>query len=216
MLDDLPVATLVAGYARVKRRIDSGIDPASIVAPEGAEVRRDLCAGWRADGAMIHSIETGHGIPYPPLPPAPPPRAPDADANAWIDEPARAPYVMRRRRRLDVVDGEVLIVSAWFRDSHVEPDGNEGAVHEYSLHATVDPATFALVTLAATPHVLPYGECPAAAGHVGRMLGADVGELRTLVGDRLSGPSSCTHLNDCVRALADVPALAAQLPRIGE
>jgi hypothetical protein len=199
LLDDLPVACLVAGYAMVTRRIADGVDPATIVGPEGADARRDLCSGWRADGQMIASIEAGHGIPYHPLPRSVPP---------W-DDPPLPEHGMFRRRRIDVVPGDPIVVDGWFRDSHVEADLSEGAIHEYSLHATVDPEQFAVCTIAATPHVLPYPECPAAAAAVGDVIGVPCAELRSRVRDLLVGTGSCTHLNDALRALADVPHLAS-------
>ncbi len=212
LLDDLPVATLVAGYSRVLRRIDAGMHPSEIVGPDGADARRDLCAGWRAGGSMIRSIEAGDGIPYHPLPQATVPVARD-DPLDWPDEPPLEVRGMRRRRRIDVSGGEVVVVEAWFRDSHVEraEPYTEGAVHEYSLHASLAPDTFEILSITATPHVLPYGECPAAAAHVSTLVGARAADLRRVVRERITGTSSCTHLNDCLRSLADVPALAARL-----
>jgi hypothetical protein len=46
-----------------------------------------------------------------------------------------------------------------------------------------------------------------------RMVGQNVGEFRQAVLDTLAGTLGCTHLNDVLRALADVPTLARLLPK---
>jgi hypothetical protein len=61
------------------------------------------------------------------------------------------------------------------------------------------------------PRVLPYSECPLAVRHVPALAGLPLSELRTAVLERLRGPRGCTHLNDMLRALADVPGLVARL-----
>jgi hypothetical protein len=63
--------------------------------------------------------------------------------------------------------------------------------------------------------VLPWDECPGAAGSAARLVGQPVGALRRIVGDELRGTSTCTHLNDLLRSLADVPHLVALLPTPG-
>jgi hypothetical protein len=112
---------------------------------------------------------------------------------------------VRRRRRIDVgsADG-ALHVDAMFRDSHFDDDGNESAVHEYALAATIDAATLEITSAAATPHVLPYIECPSAAASTGRLVGLRLDELRDRVRSEFVGTSTCTHLNDLLRSLEDV------------
>lgn len=46
-----------------------------------------------------------------------------------------------------------------------------------------------------------YIHCPRNAGH---FIGRSLSELRDTVGAVLRGTDGCTHLNDAVRALADV------------
>jgi hypothetical protein len=119
---------------------------------------------------------------------------------------------MRRARRVDVwIDGDALVVDGMFRDSCWEPDGTEVAVHEYSIEAFVDRATGRVASVTATPRVLPFAECPAAAPNAAWMVGAHVRALRTEVLDRLRSTDCCTHLNDALRSLAEVPVLAASL-----
>ena len=54
---------------------------------------------------------------------------------------------------------------------------------------------------------LPAPECPAAAASISRIVGREVSTLRDLVRHGFSGPSTCTHLNDVIRSLADVRTL---------
>jgi hypothetical protein len=55
--------------------------------------------------------------------------------------------------------------------------------------------------------VLPWQECPAALGSAGRINGMAVGELRNRIRTEFVGTSTCTHLNDTLRALGDLGAL---------
>ena len=72
------------------------------------------------------------------------------------------------------------------------------------------------------PRVLPYDECPLAVRNVAALAGLPLSELRGAVLERLRGPLGCTHLNDMLRALADVPVLRpapghqGRLPRVAE
>jgi hypothetical protein len=54
---------------------------------------------------------------------------------------------------------------------------------------------------------LPFAECPAAAANVAWLLGRPLPDLRHGVLEVLRGVDCCTHLNDALRALADVTAL---------
>lgn len=203
LLDDLPVAALISGYAY---QLDPEFGPKiRVPAPP-----RDLCAGWAVGATMMNAIDAGH-----PLPLATGPVAPDlgtTDQWAWHEMPAMPPVSMRRRRRLDVseVDGHWAI-DAMFRDSWVDPDGVETVVHEYAAAATVQPDKHVVVAVEATPRVLPWPECPAAAASAVRLLGTPVDDLRARVRNEFLGTSTCTHLNDMLRSLADVPALARHL-----
>jgi hypothetical protein len=55
--------------------------------------------------------------------------------------------------------------------------------------------------------VLPWTECPAAAASAGRLDGLRVDELRERVAKEFRGTTTCTHLNDLLRSLADLGAL---------
>ena len=114
---------------------------------------------------------------------------------------------MRRARRIDVwVDGDIVIDSA-FQDSASTPEGERAVVHEYRLMASADPTTFRLKSIEAEPRVLPFVECPGATLNVSRLVGTDISRLRETVLAELKGTAGCTHLNDALRALAEVPAL---------
>jgi hypothetical protein len=118
---------------------------------------------------------------------------------------------MRRARRLDLWrEGASLYADIGFQDSATAPTGSRVAVHEYHVAATIDPATMTLAAVSADPRILPYRECPGAVANIGRMIGRPVGELRGEVLSTLSGALGCTHLNDVLRSLADVPAIMAK------
>jgi hypothetical protein len=85
-------------------------------------------------------------------------------------------------------------------------------VHEYGVGATIAPDTLEVLTIDATPRVLPWPECPAAADSVASLVGRNLRGVRTIAGEELRGLSTCTHLNDTLRTLEDVPALALRLP----
>src|SRR5690606_6820017 len=101
------------------------------------------------------------------------------------------------------------------RDSLWDVDGSELALHEYTLQARVDRDSRAITAIDATPRVLPFPECPGAAPHVTRLVGMPVGGLRTSVQDTLRELEACTHLNDMLRCLAEVHALAVEAERAG-
>jgi hypothetical protein len=131
------------------------------------------------------------------------------DDLAWHDHPRPEGVTMRRARRIDVwADGPVLYVDAFFQDSSTLPEGGRQSIHEYTLTAQADRVTGTVRAVAPVARVLPYDECPLAVGHVSALNGLPLSELRGAVLERLRGPLGCTHLNDMLRALADVPALA--------
>ena len=93
-----------------------------------------------------------------------------------------------------------------FRDTFGEPAGHEGVLHEYIVLVGLDDSLL-VTSIEATARVLPFEECPLAAPNVARLVGQPVGALRSVVPEALAGVAGCTHLNDLLRALADVPAL---------
>jgi hypothetical protein len=172
--------------------------------------RDDLCAGWAHDATMMVSVRATGDIPVPIGPPAPV-LEPDDDPWSWHAMAPMTPHGMRRRRRLDVLSplapGGEHRLDVHFRDSHVDEEGAESVVHEYSVTGTVDGLAGQVVDVAAQAHVLPWIECPGAVGSAHRLAGMPLTELRPWVRRELTGVSTCTHLNDTLRSLADVTVL---------
>jgi hypothetical protein len=213
LLDDLPVAALIAGYADLY--LHDPEQPESEARKRSRALKADICAGWASDATMMQEIQRSGRIPTPVGPPAPRLACAD-DPDAWHPVDALASGAMRRLRRIDVVPGAPLAIDAMFRDTHVDPyDGLETVVHEYSLEARVDPESLVVLACEATARVLPWSECPRAAASAGRLVGRSVGELRRFVRRELVGTTTCTHLNDLLRSLADIAPLVRQMNRDG-
>lgn len=207
VLDDMPAAVLISGYGFMRLARRQGLHPASLTPPDVLDRMVNLCSGWRAGGTAVDSIEAGHGVPLQDCPPAPP--WPEDDPYGFHPVDTLAPDAMRRRRCLDASPAADGSVSVWamFRDSVGEPHGGEAVLHEYAVRAEVrDDAIAAIV---AEPRVLPFLECPGAAGEVARIVGVAVAELPLAVPEKLVGVASCTHLNDLLRALGGVASLLA-------
>ena len=221
LLDDLPGATLVSGYAlqragtfRRPRDAQSGggrdlPDLARMMAAQD-----DLCAGWAHEGSMMVSIRQTGEIPVPTGPPAPVLESID-DPLAWHPMEPLPPHGMRRRRRLDVTapagTDDRYGIDAHFRDSHVDELRAESVVHEYSVAGTVDRDGVRVEDIEARAQVLPWMECPGALASAGRLSGMPVAELRNYVRREFKGTSTCTHLNDTLRSLGDVDVLVGEL-----
>ena len=135
------------------------------------------------------------------------------DDLGWHRHASPAGVTMRRARRIDVwVAGQVIYVDAFFQDSSSLPEGGRQAIHEYTLTAQADLETGTVRAVTPVPRVLPYDECPLAVRNVAALAGLPLSDARGAVLERLRGPLGCTHLNDMLRSLADVPGLARRLP----
>ena len=138
----------------------------------------------------------------------------DDDPHGWHELPELPPVSFRRARRVDVwrdpVDGTIMIDSG-FQDSAGHPEHGRIAVHEYVLRATADPDSLTITSVDADPRILPFLSCPDAVGTASKVVGTPLAELRTTVLERLAKTNGCTHLNDALRALAEVPVLLDQL-----
>ncbi|MCP1472407.1 hypothetical protein J3E64_004125 [Sphingobium sp. OAS761] len=136
----------------------------------------------------------------------------DEDIAGWHEMPEQSGPAMRRARRIDVwCDGDILMVDAGFQDSGTSPQGGRRAVHEYRVYAEIEAQTGVLLSLQALPLILPFPECPGASIKATRMVGREISTFRDAVLEVLPDTLGCTHLNDVLRALADVPALARNL-----
>ena len=98
-------------------------------------------------------------------------------------------------------------VDLHFRDSHVDDQGFESIMHEYTMSGTVDLRAGRIGTVSARANVLPWVECPGALASAQRVDGMELSELRSRIRKEFVGRSTCTHLNDSLRSLADVTAL---------
>jgi Protein of unknown function (DUF2889) len=213
LLDDLPGATLVSGYAMQRAGAFEEADtPPERQAAMSAEFlsRDDLCSGWAHDATMMVTVRATGNIPVPMGPPAPT-LEPRDDPWSWHAMASLTPHGMRRRRRLDVLapsaPGGHHRLDVHFRDSHADEDVVETVVHEYSVTGTVDGGVGRIAEVAAQAHVLPWMECPGAVASADRVAGMPLTELRRWVRRELTGVGTCTHLNDTLRSLADVAVL---------
>jgi hypothetical protein len=201
LLDDVPVATLISGHALSA----SGL--LGDVAKSGYLPVADQCAGFATGGLLMTSFEAGD--PAIVTGPVAPDLDHDDDPLAWHRVAPLPPQAMRRRRRIDVYeDGPGRVgIDAMFRDTYVRTDGVETIIHEYTLAAAMDADAGVIVESHATPRVLPWQECPGAVASAGRITGMTLRELHFRVRQELFGTSTCTHLNDLLRSVADAEAL---------
>jgi hypothetical protein len=207
LLDDLPVAALIAGYADLYRRSEQ---PPRDEGGRTTGLKSDICSGWRADGTMLTLNASLGYLPVPVGPAAPALERAD-DPYSWHRIEPTTPGMMRRRRLIDVAAGDPLSVFAMFRDTYTEASGVETVLHEYTMVLTVDPADLTVAAAAATQRNLPWVECPAAAGSAGRIVGRRVEDLHDFVRGELRGISTCTHLNDLLRSLRGIGDLHTYL-----
>ena len=84
-------------------------------------------------------------------------------------------------------------------------------MHEYTMSGTVDLRTGRIGSVSARANVLPWVECPGALASAQRVDGMELSELRSRIRKEFVGRSTCTHLNDSLRSLADVTALQRAL-----
>lgn len=200
LLDDWAGAALVSGYS-----------PQVEAATRGDERRLPLtvtdnlpaiCAGFATDASMVTFAQRTGVIPSVRGPVAPP-------LDALHDVEPLRPHGMRRYRRMDLQPGDATSVGfdAHFRDSHVDGDGAETIVHEYTVRGVVDLPTRTITSVEASLHVLPWQECPSAITSASRVEGMALSDLRRRIKGEFVGTSTCTHLNDTLRCLGDLDAL---------
>jgi Protein of unknown function (DUF2889) len=211
LLDDLAGSTLISGftlilwgevYPEIRERMKIGA---------GTRVMRDVCSGFRDGSAAIKPDGTMAGLHQNTTPTG---RIDDpTDPLSWHELHDPPQMAMRRARRIDVWDDDgELRIDSMFRDSVWNPEGQEVVLHEYEIFAGADRATGTLQSVTAVPRVLPYPECPGAAPNASWMAGTELRTLRSAVIQRLRNADCCTHLNDGLRSLAEVPILASALP----
>jgi hypothetical protein len=214
LLDDFSGASLVAGWAWSqwnKDWMERLRSQGGVSAADRNRQMEGICAGFRpgssalrVDGTSDPTIQSNAIVPPLPNP---------ADPQSWHDLPEQEGVGMRRARRIDVwLDDGLVHIDVGFQDSANSPTGGDRiAIHEYHVTATADPQSFVLLSLNVDPRVLPYRECPAASPNATRMVGAELAGFRLGVLQTLPGTLGCTHLNDVLRSMADVPQLTTRL-----
>ena len=213
LLDDVSGASLVAPWAWSRWTPDW---QARLVAaaPAGERRRRmeGICSGFQP-GASSLAEDGAVGSADQSSAPVPPLQRPD-DPAGWHALDGQEGVGMRRARRIDVwLEDDLVCMDVGFQDSATNPAGGPDriAVHEYQVRATADIERFILRSVVAEPRVLPYRECPGASPNVARLIGTRLSDLRLAVPRELPGVIGCTHLNDVLRSLSDVPQLVSAL-----
>ncbi len=201
LLDELPVAMIIAGYTYRRSKPDN----------EPTKARRaDVCVGWAADSRAMR-VFTETGTTPPAVTPPTFPLAAADDPIGWHTLPTLPVWGISRRRRLDVwYDDSGLAFDAMFRDVYRDDAHEEFVLHEYGVQGAVG-ADGRIAQIRATPRVLPHLECPTSAASAPGLIGVPAAHLRERVSMELFGPATCTHLNDLLRFIADAPALATGL-----
>jgi hypothetical protein len=205
LLDDLAGTTLVANWSFSRWPVPDGAGSSL-----GQRKMEGICIGFRPGSPALTTEGTARPgqncISVEAL------AHPD-DPDGWHDLRDPGGINFRRARRTDVwrgVDG-CLEIEGFFQDSASSPDGRRMAIHEYSLRARADDRG-RLAMVEATPGTLPYAECRAAPVNIAALIGLPLNSLREEVLARLYKSFGCTHLNDMLRSLAEVPVLARHLP----
>lgn len=212
LVDDLSGAPAPSGYGAIRDRIVLGLPPLPPPPGRSSAPRPDVCSGWRASGLAFGLASAGDPLPFEAEPPVAPVLAGN-DPFGWHVMPELRAGQSRRVRRMDVwAEGDQVLVDAMFRDSTCDPNGTARVVHEYTLTATLDAETLSIRAIEAEPRALPFPtDCPFAADSVQLILGQPAADLRETVRVLSAGAVSCTHLNDAMRCLADIPAMIEQL-----
>jgi hypothetical protein len=210
MVDDLPGAALVGGYAAARSGELGSQTRAQF------EQRLGVCAGWATGATMDVVFQERGSLPMPVGVPLP--SGPTEDPMDWHVRDQLRPSTMRRQRLIDLVrrPGNVSVsVEAHFRDIYVTGAGEPQVLHEYEASAELEGEPAVVNRLTATARVLPWPECPTATASVAQAVGRRLAELRQKMGGAFMGTTGCTHLTDTVRSLGHVEGLAAQLTSAG-
>ncbi|MEH6757304.1 MAG: DUF2889 domain-containing protein [Parasphingorhabdus sp.] len=211
LFDDFAGASLVAGWAW-RLWVD---DWDALIAKNGKPKHigkggnmEGVCAGFapgasslKADGSPRNDIQSMAAVPSLVHP---------DDPEGWHPLADQKGCAMRRARRIDIWVDDVVQIDIGFQDSANAPGGGRIAVHEYRVRATADLKSLELLSIDVDPRILPYRECPAASPNASKMIGVKLGDLRETVLEQLRGTVGCTHLNDVLRSMTDVPQLLAR------
>lgn len=211
LLDDISGTSLISAWGWVQwddkwiERMHQAENVANMA--EMMSQRQDVCWGFRKGSAALDvtthnhhdNVADGKDLRNP------------LDTAGWHQFPEHDGVSFRRARRIDVWrEGGKIGIEASFQDSAPRPNGGRVALHEYLVRAVVDEAGV-IESIEPEPRVLPFGECPGAIPNARALAGTPLSEIREAVLGRLRGPQGCTHLNDALRALGDVPELVGFL-----
>lgn len=219
LLDDLGGTSFMATCAWYDW-LPGGFDEYEAAVGASAMLHRSvegLCISFQPGSyAMTAAGRTNHT--FSSHPEAPLPFRSD-DPLAWHDFQDDGGPNHWRIRYTDIwFDGPVLRVAAAFQDSAALHDRHDRRLlfHEYVLEAVVDPRDYVLVDVSVTAGSLPFATCLAAPPTARALIGRRLTEFSTLAPAVLAKTAGCTHLNEVLRNLHDVPAMAAKLARIQE
>jgi hypothetical protein len=208
ILDDIAGTSLVCGWAWSGWNPNWRGDARAMFTEEQLQKaykdRENVCIGFTPGSSAFDEHKDDSATVVPEL------RNPH-DPEGWHAFTEQKSVGMRRARRIDIWMDDVIVIDAAFQDSASLPTGNRTAVHEYSLNVTADPVTLQLLSIEAPLRILPHAECTLAPFNLSRLLGTSLLDLRKTVPTELRGAAGCTHLNDAMRALAEVPALVKYL-----
>lgn len=210
ILDDFAGASLVAGWVW-SRWVDDWramAEKAGMVKTAGKGGNMEgVCSGFAPGSSALLRADPSKNQSSADVPSLLNP----GDPEGWHVLAVQDGVGMRRARRIDVLrDGDGLMIDVGFQDSGTSPDGGDRiAIHEYQVTARATDGL--LAELKVDARILPFRECPGAVGHAQRMLGTPLAELRSKVLETLPGTLGCTHLNDVLRSMAEVPQLLAFL-----
>lgn len=211
LLDDISGASLIAGFAWSQWTAAwTETDPERPPRPS----MEGVCIGFspgssalteQASGVMTHRIQAVPSLVNP------------GDPYGWHTLAELPDVSMRRARRIDVwrdAETGAITIDSGFQDSAGHPAAGRIAVHEYALRATADPVTLELTSVEPDARILPFLSCTAAVHTAAALIGTPLPQLRAAVLARLAKTSGCTHLNDALRALAEVPVLLSHLDSV--
>jgi hypothetical protein len=209
LLDDIAGATLISGFTYF-RWADAVPGMRERLGQGPKSDMRGICSGFREGSNALFVDGSLRGVSD--NTPASPSLSDPADPLGWHERDESPEINMCRARRIDVWEaGDHFEFDTMFRDTCSVPEGPEVVLHEYQLFGTADRTTGILESVEAVPRVLPYPECPLAADNSSRMVGTALRAMRTEVLGQLRSIDCCTHLNDALRSLAEVPVLATSL-----
>lgn len=205
LLRDVATFAVIFHYPVLRAKHRAGVPPEVITPPSALARIVDVCVGWAADHTAARAVLAGTERGARALPTGP------SLVGDWHAVPSLPPGAVRRTRRFDLWrEGADVVVDAGYRDTYGEGAGVEGVIHEYGARVRFD-RDLVLTGTTARPRVLPFPECPIAVDGVGVLTGVPATDLAVGVRERLHGTRGCTHLNDLLGALVDLPTLVARL-----